>query len=171
MTETRHDRRPWLLLLSALIILFDRLTKAWVAGHIPEGDTIRVWDHIFRISHVLNPGAAFSMFVESPRPELTRWLLAGFSLVAAIVVLIILLRIGRRMTATSVALACILGGTIGNLWDRVRTGLVTDFLEVHIVHYHWPDFNLADSAIVIGGILLILDALFTPQHHNPPSAE
>jgi signal peptidase II len=171
VSEVQRDRRPLLLLLSAIIILLDRLTKTWVARHIPEGSAIRVWDHIFRISHVLNPGAAFSMFVDSPRPELTRWLLAGFSAVAAIVVLVILLRIGRRMTATTVALACILGGTIGNLWDRVRSGLVTDFLEVHIVHYHWPDFNLADSAIVIGGILLVLDALFTPQHHNPPSAD
>jgi signal peptidase II len=170
MPEEKPDRRAWLLLLSAFIIALDRVTKAWVSVHIPEGSAIRVWDHVFRISHVLNPGAAFSMFVDSPRPELTRWLLAGFSILAAIVVLVILLRIGRRFTTASVALACILGGTIGNLWDRVRTGLVTDFLEVHIVHYHWPDFNLADSAIVVGGILLILDALFTPQHRDPPAA-
>jgi signal peptidase II len=60
-----------------------------------------------------------------------------------------------------IALALILGGTIGNLWDRLRSGLVTDFLEVHIIHYHWPDFNVADSAIVVGGILLVLDALFS----------
>jgi signal peptidase II len=167
VSDGQRDRRLWLLLLSALIIFLDRISKDWVSRHIPEGSTIPVWDHIFRISHVLNPGAAFSMFINSPRPELTRWLLAGFSILAAIVVFVILLRIGRRITATSLALAFILGGTLGNLWDRLRTGLVTDFLEVHIVHYHWPDFNLADSAIVTGGILLILDALFTPQHHEP----
>lgn len=167
MNEARPDRRGWLLLLSALIIVLDRVSKMWVNRHVAEDSTIPVWDHIFRISHVRNPGAAFSMFVDSPRPELTRWLLAGFSILAAIVVFVILLRIGRRVTATSLALACILGGTLGNLWDRLRTGLVTDFLEVHIVHYHWPDFNLADSAIVIGGILLVLDALFSPQHREP----
>ena len=160
------DRRALLLVISAFIIALDRLTKTWVARHIPEGSAIRVWDHIFRISDVRNPGAAFSMFTDTPRPELTRWLLAGFSVIAAIVVLIILLKIGRRFTATTVALALILGGTIGNVWDRIRYGMVTDFLEVHIVHYHWPDFNVADSAIVIGGILLVLDALFTPQPHN-----
>jgi signal peptidase II len=171
VSEAQPDRRGWLLLLSALIIFLDRVSKLWVIRHVAEDSTIPVWDHIFRISHVQNPGAAFSMFVNSPRPELTRWLLAGFSILAAIVVFVILLRIGRRLTATSLALACILGGTLGNLWDRLRTGLVTDFLEVHIVHYHWPDFNLADSAIVIGGILLVLDALFSPQHREAPHAD
>jgi signal peptidase II len=99
------------------------------------------------------------MFTESARPELTRWILTGFSLVAAAIVLFVILRFGRRLTPTTIALALILGGTIGNVWDRLRFGLVTDFLEVHIVHYHWPDFNVADSAIVVGGILLVLDAL------------
>jgi signal peptidase II len=158
------DRRWWMLGISAVIVLLDRLTKYWVSGHIEEGDAIVVIRHVFRITHVRNPGAAFSMFTESARPELTRWVLAGFSVLAAVVVLFVIVRFGRRLTPTMVALALILGGTLGNLWDRLRTGLVTDFLEVHIVHYHWPDFNLADSAIVIGGILLILDALRSPHH-------
>jgi signal peptidase II len=153
------DRRIWLLLVSAIVLLLDRLTKFWVSARIPEGDAIVVIRHVFRITHVRNPGAAFSMFTESARPELTRWVLTGFSLVAAAVVLFVILRFGRRLTPTMVALALILGGTIGNVWDRLRYGLVTDFLEVHIVHYHWPDFNVADSAIVVGGILLVLDAL------------
>jgi signal peptidase II len=158
------DRRPLLLLLSALIIVLDRLSKAWIVHHIREGYTIQVWDHIFRLSHVLNPGAAFSLFTESDHPALTHKLLIAFSLVAAAVILVILLRIGRRATPSAVALAMILGGTIGNLWDRIRYGMVTDFLEVHIVHYHWPDFNLADSCIVVGGILLVLDAM---RSHGP----
>jgi signal peptidase II len=79
---------------------------------------------------------------------------------AAVAVLIALLKLGRTVTATSVALALILGGALGNAYDRLRYGSVIDFLEVHIVHYHWPDFNVADSAIVIGGSLLLLDALF-----------
>jgi signal peptidase II len=117
---------------------------------------------------VLNPGAAFSMFTDSPRPSLTHWILTVFSLIAAAVIVFVIVRFGRRLTPTMVALALILGGTIGNVWDRLRFGMVTDFLEVHIVHYHWPDFNVADSAIVIGGILLVLDALRTP-HHDPPA--
>lgn len=153
------DRRAWLLVISAVVLLLDRLTKHWVSAHIEEGATIVVIRHVFRISHVRNPGAAFSMFVDSPKPELTRWILTGFSMLAAVVILYVIFRFGRRLTPTMVALALILGGTIGNLWDRISSGLVTDFLEVHIVHYHWPDFNLADSAIVCGGILLILDAM------------
>jgi len=79
---------------------------------------------------------------------------------AAVAVLVALLKLGRRVTATTVALALILGGALGNAWDRIRFGYVIDFLEVHIIHYHWPDFNVADSAIVVGGILLFFDALF-----------
>lgn len=160
---TARDRRPWLLLITACVVALDRWTKAWIVAHIREGDTITIVPRVFRLSHVRNPGAAFSLFTDSRRPEMTHWLLVGFSLTAAVVVLLFLLRLGRRFTATTVALALILGGTIGNVWDRIRYGMVTDFLEVHIVHYHWPDFNVADSAIVIGGILLVLDALFAPH--------
>ena len=163
------DRRLWLLFISAFIVALDRLTKAWIVGHIPEGDAIPVIDHVFRLSHVRNPGAAFSLFINSSRPVLTHWLLTGFSILAGVVVLVVLLRIGRQFSAMSIALALILGGTIGNLWDRIRYGMVTDFLEVHIVHYHWPDFNLADSAIVCGGILLVLDALFQPGRRTQTS--
>ena len=154
-----RDRRPLLLLLSAIVIFVDRATKIWVERHVPEGDAIPVWDHIFRITHVLNPGAAFSLFTDSTHPLLTHKLLVWFSLLAAVAIFIILLAIGRHCTPTTVALALILGGTIGNLWDRMRYGMVTDFLEVHIVQYHWPDFNVSDSCIVIGGILLVLDAM------------
>ncbi len=163
----RPDRRLWLLAISAFIVLFDRLSKHWVVTHIEEGDAIVVIRHIFRITHVRNPGAAFSMFVDSPRPSLTHWILTAFSLIAGGIILFVILRYGRRLTPTMVALALILGGTIGNVWDRIRFGMVTDFLEVHIVHYHWPDFNVADSAIVAGGILLMLDAL-RPSNQPAP---
>lgn len=154
-----RDWRGWLLALSALIIALDRYTKNWVSHHIVEGNAIVVIPRVFAISHVQNPGAAFSMFSNSPDPDRTRWLLTAFSIIAAIVVLLILLRIGRRVTLTAVALALVLGGAIGNAWDRIAYGTVVDFLQVHIVHYHWPDFNVADSSIVIGGILLLIDSL------------
>jgi signal peptidase II len=157
--EQPLDLRGWLLGLSALIIALDRITKQWVSHHIEEGSAMTVIPHVFRISHVLNSGAAFSMFTDSPHPERTRWMLTAFSILAAVVVFIVLLRVGRRITLTSLSMALVLGGAIGNVWDRLRTGTVIDFLEVHIIHYHWPDFNVADSAIVIGGILLLLDSL------------
>lgn len=166
---SKSDRRPWLLLISLLVLALDRLSKAWIIRHIPEGNDIVIIRHVFRLTHVRNPGAAFSLFTDTTRPELTHWLLSGFSIAAAIIVFTVILRIGRRFTPTTVALAFILGGTIGNLWDRVRYGMVTDFLSVRIVHYPWPDFNLADSAIVVGGILLVLDAMRSPR--SEPQAE
>jgi signal peptidase II len=154
-----RDWRIWLLGLSLLVIVLDRITKLWVSRHIAEGDAITVIPGVFRISHVLNSGAAFSMFTDSPHPERTRWLLTAFSLLAAVVVLVVLMRVGRNLSLAGLSMALVLGGAIGNVWDRIGYGTVVDFLEVHIVHYHWPDFNIADSAIVIGGILLLLDSL------------
>jgi len=154
-----RDRRLWLLAIAVAVIALDRLTKWLVATHIALDSAVSVIPHIFRISHVDNQGAAFSMFDNARSPEHVRWMLLGFSLLAAVVVLVFLVKLGRRFTPTSIALALILGGALGNAWDRLRYGAVIDFLEVHIVHYHWPDFNIADSAIVIGGILLFLDAM------------
>ncbi len=153
------DRRGILFLISVLVILLDRVSKIAVAHMLPLGGQHVVISKVFWISHVLNTGAAFSLFGDTASPERVRWLLVGFSLIAAVIVGIVLVRIGRRITATTFGLALILGGAIGNVCDRIRTGAVIDFLEVHIVHYHWPDFNVADSCIVIGGILLVLHSL------------
>ena len=153
------DRRGILFLISVLVIILDRITKIAVAHALPLGGAHVVIPRVFRITHVLNIGAAFSLFDNTASPERVRWLLVTFSLIAAVIIIVILLRIGRRITGTTLGLALILGGAIGNAYDRLRTGAVIDFLEVHIVHYHWPDFNFADSCIVVGGILLVLHSL------------
>lgn len=159
MSETRGSRLPWLLLISAVVVALDRWSKAWVTHHVELGLAIPVIPNVFRITHVLNDGAAFSLFADAASPEHVRWLLIGFSTLAALAVLIALVKMGRVFTLTTVALALVLGGAIGNDYDRIRFASVVDFLEVHIVHYHWPDFNVADSAIVTGACLLLLDAL------------
>jgi signal peptidase II len=151
----------WLLLLSAGIVAADRWTKWLAATRIAPGRHHVVIPRVFAISHVENPGAAFGLFINSPSPDRARWLLLGFSLLAAAAFFLLLLRLGKRITATTVALALILGGAVGNAYDRMRFGFVMDFIEVHIVRYHYPDFNIADSAIVVGGILLFLDALLS----------
>ena len=160
MTGNKKDFRGWLLLLALVVIAADRLTKWLASTRIELGSHVVVIAHVFAISHVENPGAAFSLFNDSSSPGRVRWMLLVFSVLAAVAVLVALLKLGRSLTATSVALALILGGALGNAYDRLRFGWVIDFLEVHIVHYHWPDFNVADSAIVIGGMLLLVDALF-----------
>jgi signal peptidase II len=152
-------RLPWLLLISALIVLADRLTKVWVSIHIPIGGAIPVVPRVLRITHWTNDGAAFSLFAGSASPHMVRWALIGFSLLAALVVLILMVRMGNRFTLTTVALALVFAGAVGNVHDRILYGSVVDFIEVHIFSYHWPDFNLADSSIVIGACLLMLDSL------------
>jgi signal peptidase II len=157
----------WLLLISALVIIADRGTKTWVAIHIPLGGAIPVIPRFLRITHWTNEGAAFSLFADTASPHLVRWALVTFTLIAAVVIFIVLLRIGNRFTLTAVALALILGGAIGNVHDRIVYGSVIDFIEVHIFTYHWPDFNVADSSVVIGACLLMLDSLLP---HRKPSA-
>lgn len=161
MTNTR-DNRPILLLIAALVVLLDRLSKLWIIHHVRPGYGIVVIPRVFRLSHVLNTGAAFSLFADSLSPLAVRNSLIAFSIIAVIIVGALLWRTGRQPTLTGVALALILGGAIGNLYDRLVYSFVVDFLEVHIIHYHWPDFNVADSCIVIGACLLLIE-IFRPQ--------
>ena len=152
-------RLPWLLAISVLLLAADRLTKIWVGKHIAFGDAIPVIPGVLRISHWTNEGAAFSLFADSSTPHTVRWVLIAFSLLAACVVLGAMIRLGSRITLTTVALAMILAGALGNVHDRIAYGSVIDFIEVHIVNYHFPDFNVADSSIVVGACLLMLDSL------------
>ena len=157
-----RDRRGVLLLLAAAVVVLDRITKRIVAQQLPNGQAHTVIPGIFRITDVHNTGAAFSMFAESTSPATIRNVLVAFSLFAVLLIFAMLWRAGREVTVSSVALALILGGAFGNLYDRVRYHYVIDFLEVRIYHYHWPDFNVADSCIVIGACLLLLE-IFRPQ--------
>jgi signal peptidase II len=166
LSERKLSRLPWLLLISVAVIALDRWSKIWVRNHVELGQAIPVIPKVFRITHVLNDGAAFSLFADSASPEHVRWGLIAFSTLAALAVLVALIKMGRDFTLTTLALALVLGGAVGNDYDRIRFASVIDFLEVHIVHYHWPDFNVADSAIVVGACLLLLDALL-PKKHAP----
>jgi signal peptidase II len=163
----RFPRRlPWLLVISALVFLADRLTKIWVAAHIRLYSDKPIIPHVLAISHWTNNGAAFSLFAESASPNTVRWGLATFGCILALVVLVVLVKLGNRFSLITVALALVLGGALGNLHDRILYGSVVDFIEVHIFTYHWPDFNLADSSIVTGACLLFLDSLL-PRKTSP----
>ena len=163
----RPRRLPWLLLISAVVIAADRLTKSWVSAHVRLGGAIPIIPRVLRITHWTNEGAAFSLFADTASPHAVRWALVTFTLIAAVVIFVVLLRIGNQFTLTTIALALILGGAIGNVHDRILYGSVVDFIEVHIFTYHWPDFNLADSSVVIGACLLMLDSLLP---HRKPAA-
>ena len=128
MSLTAPRRLPWLLLISAVIILADRVTKTMVAARIPLGDAIPVVPNFLRITHWLNEGAAFSLFADSASPNTVRWGLITFSALAATAVFIALLRLGSQFTLTTGALALVLGGALGNLHDRIAYGSVIDFI-------------------------------------------
>jgi signal peptidase II len=151
--------RKYLLLISAAILALDRLTKLVVKERIPLDGDVNVIPGLFRLTHLENTGAAFSLFADSPSPWVGR-LLVLFSCAALAVISFLLWRYGRTLDASTIALALFLGGTLGNLWDRLASGKVTDFLDFYIGSHHWPPFNVADSAIVLGALLLAGSVLF-----------
>jgi signal peptidase II len=154
------------LLLALLVVLLDRWSKRLVAARIPMYTHIQIIPGFFRLTHTENTGAAFSLFADSPSHWRTG-LLIGFSVLAMVVVLTLLWKQARALTITGIALSLILGGAVGNLWDRVARGRVVDFLLVYVKQYQWPVFNLADSAIVVGACLLVIEILF----RKPPMDE
>ncbi len=151
-------------ILALLVVLLDRWSKRLVAAHIAMYTHIQIIPGFFRITHTENTGAAFSLFADSPSHWKTG-LLIGFSLIAMVIVSVLLWRQARALTLTGIALSLILGGAVGNLWDRVASGRVVDFLLFYVKSYQWPVFNLADSAIVVGASLLVIEILFA--HHTP----
>lgn len=155
---------PWLLMISVAVFIGDRLTKVWVSTHIRLGGAIPIIPNVLRISHWTNDGAAFSLFADSASPHVVRWGLVSFTLLAAAAVLVAMVRLGSRFTPTTVALALIFAGALGNVHDRIAYGSVVDFIEVHIFSYHFPDFNVADSSVVTGACLLLLDSLRSREH-------
>jgi signal peptidase II len=157
------DRRILLVVIGALAFLLDRATKHWVSVHVPIGHAVTVIPNFFRITHVLNTGAAFSMFADMQAQQRVRVWLSVFSAVAALVMLWLIWRYGRRLTMSTLAFALVMGGALGNLCDRVLLGQVIDFLSFNFGSYQYPDFNVADSCIVIGGLLLLADSFRTQR--------
>jgi signal peptidase II len=149
---------PWFA-VSAAIVLADQLTKWLVLSRFAPGEALELTG-FFNLILVFNKGAAFSLLANAPGWQTP--LLVAFALGAALIVSVLLVRsAGRR--AFCAGLALILGGAIGNVIDRLRFGYVVDFLDLHAAGWHWPAFNVADSAITIGAALLILDGF---RHHE-----
>jgi signal peptidase II len=157
MTQTRVMRR-YHFLIALLVVALDRASKWVVMKHISLHDGIQIIPGFFRLTHEENRGAAFSLFADSP----AQWkmvLLVSFSILALIVVSTLLWRNSHALASTGVGLALIMGGALGNLWDRLLRGRVVDFLLFYLGSYQWPAFNIADSAIVVGACLLAFEIL------------
>ena len=153
------------LLIALTVFLLDRFTKWLVIRNILLDDNVPVVPGFFRLTHLENPGAAFSLFADSPSSFRTGLLIA-ISVAALAVVGYLLWTRRNAFTSTTFALALIMGGALGNLWDRLADGKVTDFLDFYIGIHHWPPFNVADSAIVVGALLLMFRMVSKEKHAN-----
>jgi signal peptidase II len=164
-SAARHWTR-WLL-VSAAVVVLDLATKAWIASVFDPGESHDVTGFL-RLVLVYNTGAAFSFLAGAGGWQ--RWFFIGVA-VAISAALIVMLRRQNDHPGVAVALALVLGGALGNLWDRVTLGQVVDFVLLHAGDYSWPAFNVADSAITIGVALLIRESIWPKARPAAPRKE
>jgi signal peptidase II len=148
------------LWLSVLVVVADQVTKIWISGALRPYELVPVIDGFFNLTLAFNTGAAFSFLAQGGGWQ--RWLLSGLAVVVTIVLVVWLTRLGRHERWTAAALSLVIGGAVGNLLDRLRLGHVVDFLDFYLGSWHWPAFNVADSAIVVGVAILLLASFRRP---------
>lgn len=152
--------------LAVVIIIVDQLTKNIVSAHFIYAQ-IEPVTSFFNLTLRHNHGVAFSIFDDSEGSQ--RWFLAALAFIVSIVIAVWMARLPKRMSAELLGLGLVLGGAIGNLYDRVMLGYVVDFIEFYYQSWYWPAFNVADSAICVGAGLLIYDSLFTKKKEDDKS--
>ncbi len=143
---------PYLILV-VILLLLDQLTKLWVLQMFQPYEVVSVLP-VFNLTLVFNPGAAFSFLGDAGGWQ--RWFFIGLTSVVSVVLLIWLFKLRLHERLTGLSLAMILGGALGNLTDRIRLGEVVDFLDFYWQQWHWPAFNLADSSITLGVVLMLI---------------
>jgi signal peptidase II len=143
--------------VAGLLVLVDQLTKFWARDELSMGQTRTVIDGFLDFAYAENTGIAFSQF--SNGGEVGRWLLVSIAVIAAAGVLYYFFTQNSAEDSALGAGALLLAGIVGNVIDRIRLGYVIDFIDVHIASYHWPTFNVADSCITVGVILVAIKLL------------
>jgi signal peptidase II len=146
------------LWLSALVIIIDQLTKRVVDTTMQLYQSIELIPY-FQLTYLRNQGAAFSFL--SGAGGWQRWFFIGLAVIASVFICIWLKKLDRSQRWEAIAWALVLGGALGNLIDRILYGYVIDFLDVYVGDWHWPAFNVADSAITVGVVMLLLDSFRT----------
>ena len=161
MSDTTNRGRAviWLL-LSALVVLADQLSKSYITSHYGEFEFTTVLP-VLDITRMHNVGAAFSFLATASGWQ--RWLFISLAVTVSIGIVVWLYRMPRSQGLLACGLALVLGGAIGNVIDRIRLGAVIDFIHFHWDRAYFPAFNIADSAITVGAACLILDALLEPK--------
>ncbi len=156
------NRRILAFLLASGVFALDRWSKWMIETHLSSFDTKTVIPGFFSLVYSQNPGIAFSMFADVASRSRTPVLIA-LSVVAVALLAVMLWRIDRLDTPSAAGLALILGGAMGNVFDRVSAGSVTDFLDFYTGTHHWYTFNVADASITSGAVLMIFSMLFSPR--------
>jgi signal peptidase II len=159
MTRARIRGLGFWLAIAATVAVLDQLTKWWLGLYLLPGQAIQVTP-FFNLVHVFNRGAAFSFLADAGGWQ--RFFFIAITL-GAIGLILWLMRKHADEPMFCLGLALILGGAVGNLYDRVAHGHVVDFLDFHAAGWHWPAFNVADSGITVGATLLVIDALFSTR--------
>jgi len=144
------------LILSVLVLVADQATKQWVLAALQPYEVIPVLP-VFNLTLVFNEGAAFSFLATASGWQ--RWFFIGLALVITVVLVVWLARLKPHERLSAAGLSLVAGGAVGNLIDRLMYGHVVDFLDFYWRSWHWPAFNVADSAITVGVALLLLEAL------------
>ncbi|MFC5475072.1 signal peptidase II [Paraherbaspirillum soli] len=153
-SSSQYGLAPWLG-IAALVLLLDQLTKITIVRLFSYGESHPVTS-FFNLVLIYNKGAAFSFL--GTESGWQRYLFTAIGICAALFIIFLLARhAGQRMFCS--ALALILGGAVGNVVDRIAYGHVIDFLDFHVRNWHWPAFNVADSAICVGAVLFVIDEL------------
>jgi signal peptidase II len=148
-----------LVLISGAVILLDQATKAFITATLALHQSVTVIEGFFDITHVLNPGGAFGLFA-GHSPEIRVLFFMVISTLVAVMILWLYRQTAAKHRVLSYALAGIFGGAVGNLIDRFRMGKVIDFLDLYIGAWHWPAFNVADSAISVGMAVFLYHVAF-----------
>jgi signal peptidase II len=149
--------------ISALALVLDQASKIAVDSSMRLYESVAIMP-FFNLTYVHNTGAAFSFLAQAGGWQ--RWLFAGLALVISVAITIWITRLKQHEVLLAVALSLVLGGAVGNLIDRVAYGYVIDFLDVYYKDWHWPAFNVADSAICIGVFLMLLESFGIGQHQQ-----
>ena len=157
--DSKKDKYIRLAVIAGLVIVLDQITKLIILSTMPLHQSIPVIPGLFSITHIHNPGGAFGFFADQ-HPLIRKTVFLFLSSGAAVFVLWFYHQTPRTFPWLAFGLCLIFGGAIGNLIDRFRFGKVVDFLDFYIGNYHWPAFNVADSAISVGVGIFVIHLLF-----------
>ena len=161
LSEQKSTQTLIWLWLSLLVVILDQLSKVWINTHLQFNQPVAVLPY-FDLRLLYNTGAAWSILATAGGWQ--RWFLSGLAIIISLLIVIWLSQLTRQQWWLACALALILGGAIGNLVDRLIYGYVIDFIDIYYQQWHWPAFNLADSAISVGAVMLLIEALFSKSH-------